>query len=194
MSATASKPQPDPGTKALLASLESVVMDLNDMENMIENFDESAAESFYAKVNEYIVNLKEVENRAPGCPLQVPRGALERIDHDSEQNPELFAQELLTRCKDESGQLNARVLGIKKVRQTVTEGWRDSRSGGGAEGNAANGIRSASGGGPESAGGVSGGVDEIEAVAAQSQGIHGGVLPKGLGGKATPGYSSSSNA
>lgn len=50
MSTTTSKPQPDPGTKALLASLESVVMDLNDMENMIENFEEPAAESFYAKV------------------------------------------------------------------------------------------------------------------------------------------------
>jgi len=40
----------DPGTKALLANLEKVVMDLNDMENMIENFDESAAESFFSKV------------------------------------------------------------------------------------------------------------------------------------------------
>lgn len=45
-----SKPPQDPGTKALLASLESVVMDLNDMENMIENFEESAAESFFSKV------------------------------------------------------------------------------------------------------------------------------------------------
>lgn len=42
--------QPDPGTKALLGSLESVVMDLNDMENMIENFEESAAESFFLKM------------------------------------------------------------------------------------------------------------------------------------------------
>lgn len=50
MSTTTGKQQPDPGTKALLASLESVVMDLNDMENMIENFEESAAESFYSKV------------------------------------------------------------------------------------------------------------------------------------------------
>lgn len=30
----------------------------------------------------------------------------------------------LPRCKDEFGQLNARVLGIKKVRQTVMDGWR----------------------------------------------------------------------
>ncbi|CAN0364249.1 unnamed protein product [Ectocarpus sp. 12 AP-2014] len=44
------QPQPDPGTKALLESLESVVMDLNDMENMIENFEESAAESFFSKM------------------------------------------------------------------------------------------------------------------------------------------------
>lgn len=50
MSTTTNKQQPDPGTKALLASLEGVVMDLNDMENMIENFEEPAAESFYSKV------------------------------------------------------------------------------------------------------------------------------------------------
>lgn len=51
MSTTTNAQQPDPaGTKALLASLESVVMDLNDMENMIENFEEPAAESFYSKV------------------------------------------------------------------------------------------------------------------------------------------------
>lgn len=37
-------------TKALLASLESVVMDLNDMENMIENFEDSTAEPFFSKV------------------------------------------------------------------------------------------------------------------------------------------------
>lgn len=35
---------------ALLASLESVVMDLNDMENMIDNYDDSTAEPLYAKV------------------------------------------------------------------------------------------------------------------------------------------------
>lgn len=35
---------------ALLASLESVVMDLNDMENMIDNYEDSTAEPLYAKV------------------------------------------------------------------------------------------------------------------------------------------------
>lgn len=98
------------------------------------------------------------------------------------------------RCKDESGQLNARVLGIKKVRQTVTEGWRDARGGGGAKGNTANENRNGGGNGPKPAGGGSGGVDEqaVAAVAAaQSQDIHGGVLPKGVGGKAAPGYSNS---
>lgn len=50
MSAARKQPQQDLGTKELLASLESVVMDLNDMENMIENFEESAADSFFAKV------------------------------------------------------------------------------------------------------------------------------------------------
>lgn len=44
-------PKAEPvGTKALLASLESVVMDLNDMENMIENFEDATAEPFFAKV------------------------------------------------------------------------------------------------------------------------------------------------
>lgn len=46
----ASNPSQDPGTKALLESLERVVMDLNDMENMIENFEEPGAESFFSKV------------------------------------------------------------------------------------------------------------------------------------------------
>eukprot|EP00904_Undaria_pinnatifida_P004532 jgi/Undpi1/1407/HiC_scaffold_11.g04798.m1 len=121
-------PKAEPvGTKALLASLESVVMDLNDMENMIENFEDATAEPFFAKVNEYIVNLKEVEKRSPTCDLQVPREALERLDDDAEQNPEVFAQELLTRCRDEFGQLNARVLGIKKVRQAVMDGWNSGK-------------------------------------------------------------------
>lgn len=34
----------------LLQSLENVVMDLNDMENMIDNFEDDAAESFFTKV------------------------------------------------------------------------------------------------------------------------------------------------
>ena len=35
---------------ALLDSLEKVVMELNDMENMIDNFDESLAEPLFAKM------------------------------------------------------------------------------------------------------------------------------------------------
>lgn len=34
----------------LLQSLENVVMDLNDMENMIENFEDDSAETFFTKV------------------------------------------------------------------------------------------------------------------------------------------------
>ncbi|CBN78903.1 expressed unknown protein [Ectocarpus siliculosus] len=186
------QPQPDPGTKALLGSLESVVMDLNDMENMIENFEESAAESFFSKMNEYITNLKKVEEKAPGCQLHVPREALERIDDDVDQNPELFAQELLARCKDESGQLSARVLGIKKVRQTVMEGWRTEGSG------PVNGATPSAGGaavGPNGAAalahGRAGSAQKATAEGAEGGGV--GVLPKGVGGKGAPGYSSSSS-
>ena len=35
---------------ALLNSLEKVVMELNDMENMIESFDESTSEPLFAKM------------------------------------------------------------------------------------------------------------------------------------------------
>lgn len=98
------------------------------------------------------------------------------------------------RCKDESGQLNARVLGIKKVRQTVTQGWRTARGGGDAtaeEGSTGVAATSANekgnGNGSELAGGASGGVAR---AAARPQGVHGGALPRGVGGKAAPGYSS----
>ncbi|CAM9977253.1 unnamed protein product [Ectocarpus sp. 13 AM-2016] len=186
------QPQPDPGTKALLGSLESVVMDLNDMENMIENFEESAAESFFSKMNEYITNLKKVEEKAPGCPLQVPREALERIDDDVDQNPELFAQELLARCKDESGQLSARVLGIKKVRQTVMEGWRHEGSGPvNSATPSADGAAVGPNGAAALAHGGAGAVQKATAGGAEGGGV--GVLPKGVGGKGAPGYSSSSS-
>ena len=33
------------------------------------------------------------------------------------------------RCKDEFGQLDARLLGIKNVRQTVSDGWGGDRGG-----------------------------------------------------------------
>lgn len=39
-----------PDHTELLRGLETAVMDLNDMENMIESFDESMAEPFFAKV------------------------------------------------------------------------------------------------------------------------------------------------
>ncbi|CAM9715557.1 unnamed protein product [Ectocarpus sp. 8 AP-2014] len=163
------------------------------MENMIENFEESAAESFFSKMNEYITNLKKVEEKAPGCPLQVPREALERIDDDVDQNPELFAQELLARCKDESGQLSARVLGIKKVRQTVMEGWRTQGSG------PVNGATPSAGGaavGPNGTAALAHGRTGSAQKATTAEGAGGGgvgVLPKGVGGKGAPGYSSSSS-
>lgn len=113
----------------LLQSLENVVMDLNDMENMIDNFEDDAAESFFTKVNDYVRDLKEVERLGPSCKLQVPREALERVDDDTEQNPEVFAQEILGRCKDQFGQLNARVQGINRVKNIVEEGWRKWRHG-----------------------------------------------------------------
>lgn len=73
------------------------------------------------------------------------------------------------------------------------EGWRDARGGGGGEGNPAvaetnanqNGNGNGNGSGSELAEGASGGL----ARAVQPQGVHGGVLPKGVGGKAAPGYS-----
>ncbi|CAM9319102.1 unnamed protein product [Scytosiphon promiscuus] len=181
MSAARKEPQQDIGTRELLASLESVVMDLNDMENMIENFEESAAESFFAKVNEYIANLKEVEKKAPACHLQVPREALERIDDDLEQNPELFAHELLTRCKDESEQLNARVLGIKRVRQTVMDGWKPV-GGGHAE-------EDPTGRAPEPNGNVAPGERKTGSGGGAVAGVAPVGVPMGIGGKAAPGYS-----
>lgn len=42
---------PDDGDYTeLLQSLQNVVMDLNDMENMIDNFEEDTAETFFTKV------------------------------------------------------------------------------------------------------------------------------------------------
>lgn len=95
------------------------------------------------------------------------------------------------RCKDESGQLNARVLGIKKVRHTVTEGWRAVRGGGDAAGEGSTGSAqtgaSENGDGKLAEGAVSG---KVETAVAQPQGVQGvgGALPKGVGGKAAPGY------
>ena len=67
------------------------------------------------------------------------------------------------RCRDEFGQLNARVLGIKKVRQTVMDGWNsgkgtDQASSGGNEAGEG-GVRAKAGKGP---GGGRGGVPRNE--------------------------------
>lgn len=81
------------------------------------------------------------------------------------------------RCKDEFGQLNARVLGIKKVRQTVMDGWNAER-GGDTEGSSA--TAEANGNGVGVAKGeasTSEGVPQTAVV----------VPPKGVGGKAAPG-------
>ncbi|CAM9176217.1 unnamed protein product [Choristocarpus tenellus] len=73
--------------------------------------------------NTYIESLQEVEKQQGSCHLQIPVESLERLDNEYEQNPEFFSQELMQRCRNQSGQLGTRVQGIKLVNETIAKGW-----------------------------------------------------------------------
>ncbi|KAG5188912.1 hypothetical protein JKP88DRAFT_233731 [Tribonema minus] len=121
-----------------------VVLTLDELENRIENFVEE--KPLFSQINAYVDKLQALSDARETCDADVPVQALERLDNNFNNNPEVFSLELLQRCRAEFDAVRNKAEGIRQLREGVAD-WRGGGGGSGGGGSGGGGGGGGAGGG-----------------------------------------------
>eukprot|EP00753_Platysulcus_tardus_P016805 PLAT6051.2.p1 GENE.PLAT6051.2~~PLAT6051.2.p1 ORF type:complete len:130 (-),score=60.08 PLAT6051.2:179-568(-) len=108
--------------EAALRSIDGALAELHQLLVLVEDWNDDSQPLLDSKLNAFVSRLGELRGCSFSEKLLVPPALLAVMDREDDNNPELYARDLVGECLAESGRLDLKFGALETLRDRVASG------------------------------------------------------------------------